>query len=146
QIYAKLLPNGESVRLTNDGGQKYGPVFTPDGSRIAYTRCSTSGDTLIWDTWTVPVLGGQPTRFLPNATGLTWMSDKKGLFSEGMNGTSLHMGIVAATEGRTESREMYFPQHVNAMAHYSYASPDLKSVLVVEMDQSHAIAKHWRVV
>jgi len=138
QIYVKLLPNGESVRLTNDGGLKYGPVFTPDGSRIAYTRFSTSGDTLIWDTWTVPVLGGEPTRFLPNASGLTWMSDKRVLFAEVMNGTSLHMGIVTSTEGRAESREIYFPQHENAMAHYSYASPDLKSVLVVEMDQSHA--------
>jgi len=138
QIYVKLLPNGESVRLTNDEAPKYGPVFTPDGSRIAYTRFSTEGDALLWDTWTVPVLGGQPTRFLPNASGLTWMSDKRVLFSEVMNGTSLHMGIVTATEGRTESREIYFPPHENAMAHYSYASPDLKSVLVVEMDQSHA--------
>jgi serine/threonine protein kinase/Tol biopolymer transport system component len=138
QIYVKLLPNGESVRLTNDGEPKYGPVFTPDGSRIAYTKLSTSGETLLWDTWTVPVLGGQPTRFLPNASGLTWMSDKRVLFSEVMNGTSLHMGIVTATEGRAESREIYFPPHVNGMAHYSYASPDLKSVLVVEMDQSHA--------
>ena len=146
QIYVKLLPNGESVRLTNDGGLKYGPVFTPDGSRIAYTRYSTSGQTLLWDTWTVPVLGGQPTRFLPNASGLTWMPDKRVLFSEVMNGTSLHMGIVTATEGRTESREIYFPPHQNAMAHYSYASPDLKSVLVVEMDQSHAFGKPCRLL
>ena len=138
QIYVKLLPNGESVRLTNDEAPKYGPVFTPDGSRIAYTRFSISGESLLWDTWTVPVLGGQPTRFLPNASGLTWMSDKKVLFSEVMNGSSVHMGIVTATEGRAESREIYFPPHENAMAHYSYASPDLKSVLVVEMDQSHA--------
>ena len=134
------------MRLTNDGGFKYGPVFTPDGSRIAYTRFSTSGETLLWDTWTVPVLGGQPTRFLPNASGLTWMSDKRVLFSEVMNGTSVHMGIVTATEGRTESREIYFPPHENAMAHYSYASPDLKSVLVVEMDQSHAFDKPCRLL
>ena len=146
QIYVKLLPNGESVRLTNDGEPKYGPVFTPDGSRIAYTKLSTSGETLGWDTWTVPVLGGQSTRFLPNASGLTWMSDKRVLFSEVMNGTSLHMGIVTATEGRAESREIYFPPHVNGMAHYSYASPDLKSVLVVEMDQSHAFAKPCRLL
>ena len=40
QIYVKLLPNGESVRLTNDARAKYAPVFTPDGSRIAYTDVS----------------------------------------------------------------------------------------------------------
>jgi len=74
------------------------------------------------------------------------MPDKRVLFSEVMNGTSLHMGIVTATEGRAESREIYFPQHENAMAHYSYASPDLKSVLVVEMDQSHAFGKPCRLL
>ena len=60
QIYVKMLPNGESVRLTSGGGRKYGPVFTPDGSRIAYTDVSNSGTSLLWDTWTVPVLGGDP--------------------------------------------------------------------------------------
>ena len=29
QIYVKLLPNGEPVRLTNDDDRKYAPVFTP---------------------------------------------------------------------------------------------------------------------
>ena len=52
QIHVKLLPNGESVRLTNDPGRKYGPVLTPDGSRIAYTNLTISGTNLLWDTWT----------------------------------------------------------------------------------------------
>ena len=64
-IYVKLLPNGEAFKLTTEPARRYGPVFTPDGSRIAYTQV-TAGS---WDTWTVPVLGGQPTRFLPNASG-----------------------------------------------------------------------------
>jgi Tol biopolymer transport system component len=137
QIYVKLLPNGESVQLTNDRGRKSAPVFTPDGSRIAYTNVTTSGDSFLWDTWTVPVLGGQPKRFLPNASGLTWITDQRVLFSEIMAGTGFHMGIVTATEGRAESRELYFPQHELGMAHFSYASPDRQSVLVVEMDQTH---------
>ena len=109
QIYVKLLPNGESVRLTSGGGRKYGPVFTPDGSRIAYTDVSSSGTSTLWDTWTVPVLGGDPTRFLPNASGLTWIADRRVLFAEIKTG--LHMGIVTATESRAESREIYFPAH-----------------------------------
>ena len=56
QIFVKLLPNGESVQLTTSAGRKYGPVFTPDGSRVAYTQVDSGK----WDTWTVPVLGGQP--------------------------------------------------------------------------------------
>ena len=43
QIFVKLLPNGESVQLTTSAGRKYGPVFTPDGSRVAYTQVD-SGD------------------------------------------------------------------------------------------------------
>jgi Tol biopolymer transport system component len=140
QIYVKLLPNGESVRLTNDRGGKSAPVFTPDGSRIAYTNVTTSTDSLSgdWDTWTVPVLGGQSTRLLPNASSLTWITDQRVLFSEIMGGTGFHMGIVTATESRAESRKIYFPPHGQGMAHYSYASPDRKSLLVVEMDQTHA--------
>ena len=30
QIYVKLLPGGESRKLTNDSDVKYGAVFTPD--------------------------------------------------------------------------------------------------------------------
>jgi Tol biopolymer transport system component len=44
------------------------------------------------------------------------------------------MGIVTALEDRSEYRKIYFPQHERAMAHYSYASPDRKWALVVEMD------------
>lgn len=59
QKYVKMLPDGESRQLTNDPNVKYDPVFTPDGSRIAYTEVFTT--THSWDTWTVPVLGGPPT-------------------------------------------------------------------------------------
>src|SRR5262249_44896496 len=37
QIYVKLLPDGEPKQLTNDSLRKMSPVFSPDGSRIAYT-------------------------------------------------------------------------------------------------------------
>ena len=140
QIYVKLLPNGESVRLTSDSDYKYAPVFTPDGSRVAYT----SVNPLTWDTWTVPVLGGQPTRLLPNASGLTWITDRQVLFSEIK--TDLHMGIVTSTEGRADRREIYSPANERAMAHYAYVSPDHRWVLVVEMDQTHMFHQPCRLV
>lgn len=135
QIYVKVLPDGEAVRLTNEPDLKYGPVFTPDGSRIAYTLLKPGGS---WDTWSVPVLGGQPTRLLPNASGLTWITNQKVLFSEIMSGTGSHMGIVTSTEDRSDERTIYFPAQERAMAHYSHASPDRKWVLIVEMDRSTA--------
>ena len=139
-IYVKLLPNGEAVKLTTEPARRYGPVFTPDGSRIAYTQV-TAGS---WDTWTVPVPRGQPTRFLPNASGLTWIAEHRVLFSEIK--TFPHMGIVTATEGRAESREIYIQPDEHAMAHYSYLSPDRQSVLVVEMTGTHAFTDRCRLV
>ena len=64
QIYVKLLPDGEPKQLTQDGLNKMSPVFSPDGSRIAYTTVDDSNE---WDTWDVPVSGGQPRKWLPNA-------------------------------------------------------------------------------
>ena len=142
QIYVKMLPNGEAVQLTNDADTiKYAPVFTPDGSRIAYTGVTHPDG---WETWTVPVLGGRPTRLLPNSSGLTWISDQRILFSE--NKSADHMGIVTATESRADRREIYFPANESGMAHYSYASPDNRSVLIVEMDQTHAFHQPCRLV
>ena len=46
------------------------------------------------------------------------------------------MGIVTGTATGQEFRELYFPAHERAMAHYSSASPDHKSALVVEMDEN----------
>jgi Tol biopolymer transport system component len=140
QVYVKMLPNGDAVPLTDDHRPKYAPAFTPDGSRVAYTVI----DNEAFDTWTVPVLGGQPARMLPNASGLTWLRDGRLLFAEIKSGQ--HMGIVSATESRADSRAIYFPEHERAMAHYSYASPDRKWVLVVEMGPGGGFTQPCRLV
>jgi eukaryotic-like serine/threonine-protein kinase len=137
QIYVKLLPNGEAVQLTDDPRPKLGPVFTPDGSRVAYTLVDRTRDPVSWDTWTVPVHGGPPWQLLPNAEGLVWLDDDHVLYSE-IKPPGIHMGIVTSTEARADHREIYFPAHQRAMAHYSWASPDRKSVLLVEMDRTAA--------
>ena len=135
-IYVKLLPNGEALRLTNDRRPKYAPVFTPDGARVAYTLIEQAGSAMGWSTWTVPVFGGEPTRLLPNASGLTWIDDRRVLFSEIKGGAGLHMGIVTATEARADSRVIYFPSHERGMAHYSSLSPDQQWLLIVEMNRT----------
>ncbi len=132
QIYVKLLPNGESKQLTFDSNAKYDPVFTPDASRVAYTGLAFAYPS--FDTWTVPVLGGAPTRLMVNAAGLSWIGPERVLFSEIMAGTALHMGIVTAKESRAEERAIYFPVHERAMAHYSWLSPDRGWVLIAEMN------------
>jgi serine/threonine protein kinase len=130
QVYVKMLPSGDPVQLTHDDALKMSPAFSPDGSRIAYSAVSG----VAWDTWVVPVLGGEPRLWLPNAAALVWSDKSNLLFSEIKDGV-LHMAIVAAEESRARSRDVYLPPHERGMAHRSYPSPDGKSILVVEMNE-----------
>ena len=127
QVYLKMLPEGQPVELTHDPAMKLAPSFSPDGSRISY------GDMEPWDTWEVPVLGGEPHLLLPNSSSLTWIDGgKRLLFSEIKEG--LHMVVVTTDEGRGRSRDVYSLPGSRSMAHHSYLSPDGQWVLIVEMD------------
>jgi Tol biopolymer transport system component/DNA-binding winged helix-turn-helix (wHTH) protein len=132
QLYVKRLPDGEPVQLTSDPRPKYGPIFSPDGSHLAFTMTEPKRGQ--WNTWTVAVTGGQPQLFLANAAGLTWIGGGRLLFSEIKTG--MHMGVVTTTESRSDLHDVYLPEHERAMAHYSYASPDRKWALIVEMDRT----------
>ena len=137
QIWIKQLPHGEAVQLTNDRQPKLAPAFTPDGARVAYTL-RESGPSEGWNTWTVPVSGGQPTRMLPNAAAVTWIDDRYILFSELLPNSTVHMALKTSTQNRADARSVYVPAHERGMAHYSYISPDRASVLVVEMTATGA--------
>jgi eukaryotic-like serine/threonine-protein kinase len=129
EIFMKMLPDGEAVQLTHDSSRKERPVFSPDNSLIAY---SAPGGT-----WAVPISGGQPHLWLPNASGLVWSDKHEILFSEIKNGDQ-HMSIVAAKESRAGARDVYVPPGDRDMAHWSYPSPDHQWALVVEMDRRGA--------
>ena len=133
QIYVKILPDGDPVELTHDSTEKLHPQFSPDGTRIAYG--TYLDQRFAWDTWEVPVLGGEPRQMFTNATGLTWTAPGRLLFSEIKMG--VHMGVVTADENRGHQRDVYLPMSDPRMAHRSYLSPDGKWVLLVEMDDDH---------
>ena len=134
QIYVKMLPDGPPVQLTHDDLRKMAPVFSPDGSRIAYTATDKSFG---WTTWVVPVLGGEPQKLLPNAAALTWADRQHVVFSEIKTG--FHMGVVTALESRAAERDVYLPADMEGMAHRSWVSPDGKWILLSEMD-----SRGWR--
>ena len=108
EIYVKLLPDGEPSQLTHDQTQKMGPLaFSPDGSRIAYTTNGTTAG------WSVPVLGGEPTRLMANAGALSWIdqaaqSSRRVLFSA-LTGEGIHLGVFTATETRADERRTSRP-------------------------------------
>jgi eukaryotic-like serine/threonine-protein kinase len=133
QVWLRLLPDGEPVQLTHTTGLIFAPTFTPDGTHVAYSAVDQApGGT--WNTWIVPITGGEPVRLLPNASGLSFIGPHTVMYSEFKTG--LNLGIVSSRDNRSEHREIYLPSHERGMAHYSYLSPDRKSVLVVEMDRT----------
>ena len=128
QIYAKLLPDGESVQLTHDQFVKMSPQLSPDGSTVAYTVFALKE----FNTWTVPVLGGEPRLMFPNTEGLTWIDSGHLLFSEFVSG--IHMAVVTSISTRDQIRNVYVPPRERGMAHFSALSPNHKWVLLAEMD------------
>ena len=133
-VYVKMLPSGEPIELTHDKLLKLSPAFSSDGTRIAY------GTVDPWDTWEVPVMGGEPRLMLRNASSLTWIEGgKRLLFSEIKSG--VHMGVVTTDGGRGQRRDVYLPVGERSMAHHSYLSPDGKWVLVVQMDERGEIVQ-----
>jgi Tol biopolymer transport system component len=128
QVYEKKLPDGEPKQLTNDDVQKMSPVFSSNGSRIAYTTVDSHFN---WDTWSIPASGGEPTKWLNNASGLVWIDSQNVMFSEMKPGH--HMLLMAGNVEHSAVRQVYDPALAAGMAHRSFPSPDGKWALVVEM-------------
>jgi hypothetical protein len=104
QVYVKFLPDGPPVALTHDDWKKLGPVFSFDGSRIAYTAL----DGFHWNTFEAPVTGGDPKLLLPNATGLSWLDNQRLLFSELREPPN--MGLVAGLAHPRRRTRHIFPR------------------------------------
>jgi Tol biopolymer transport system component len=75
-IYVGLIAGGSLVRITNDANLKARPRWSPDGTKIVYSRLNESG---LWDIWVVPALGGTPRRLILNAMEPAWSPDGRSL-------------------------------------------------------------------
>ena len=61
-IWAVARAGGEARRLTTDAAREDYPVFSPDGSRLAFGRQSASGGAPGWDVYVMPAAGGEAVR------------------------------------------------------------------------------------
>jgi eukaryotic-like serine/threonine-protein kinase len=134
QIWLKVLPNGEPIKLTDVVHDPiWAPAFTPDSANVLFSEIDLHHGT--WDTWMVPTTGqAAPIRLLPNAQGLTYIGPRQVLYSEFKDG--MRVGVVTSLDDRSLQRQVYLPSHERGMAHFSYLSPDQKSVLIAEMDST----------
>ena len=130
---------GEAVRVTSGPGVKSGPVFSPDGSMIAFTG-RYEGDT---DVYVVPAAGGIPKRLTyrggPDfAAG--WMPDGKRV---------VFVSTAACHNGRprmfTVDLNAGFPQEIPLPSGTMPAfSPDGKRLVYSPLAPADAIWKNYR--
>jgi serine/threonine protein kinase len=75
QIFVMLTSGGDPLQLTNDEGSKVLDDFSPDGTQIYYER-----ELGRWEVWSLPTLGGTPTRLLEGASALVSPDGKSLLY------------------------------------------------------------------
>ena len=135
QLWVQMLPNGQPTRLTHNEQGKNWPSFSLDGSQIVYSAVEQG---FFWNSWTVPVFGGEPSRFMLNGSGVSWIDDSTLLYAMTLPNQGLHMAIAIGSVNHTGERQIYTPAGISSMAHRSFLSPDRKWLLIVEMDDAGA--------
>jgi len=74
-IYVKLLDSSQPLQLTTGPDQKVGPIWSPDGRRIAYTSGLVAVDRYVYE---IPALGGEPRR-IAAGVAFDWSPDGNSL-------------------------------------------------------------------
>jgi len=131
---------GEAIRLTMDVGQERQPLFSPDGSTIAFAG-EYDGNV---DVYVVPASGGVPRRltYHPGAdTAVGWSPDgKRILFASGRCSDSSRTSqlYTIATDG-------LFPEKVPLPAAYEGAfSPDGARLAYLPLGRAFSAWKRYR--
>jgi tricorn protease len=130
---------GVATRLTAGVGTASLPVFSPDGSEIAFTG-EYDGNA---DVYVIPASGGTPRRLTHHPAAdevIGWTRDGKSiLFASNRNSSSFYSRLF------TVSREGGFPTELPLPigAEGSY-SPDGKEIVYVPLDHAFEIWKRYR--
>jgi Tol biopolymer transport system component len=75
-IYVKLIDSGEPLRLTTNPDFDTGPIFSPDGRRIAFSRINDTTAGFTSAVYIVPALGGSEQRIV-DGWAYDWSPDGK---------------------------------------------------------------------
>ena len=71
-VYVGLVTGGGLVRLTSDPNIETRPRWSPDGTKLLYSRLNESG---LQDIWVTPAFPGNARRIVPNAFSPAWSVD-----------------------------------------------------------------------
>jgi Tol biopolymer transport system component len=71
-VYVGLVTGGGLVRLTSDPNVEARPQWSPDGTKLLYSRLNESG---LQDVWVTPAFPGNARRIVPNAFSPAWSDD-----------------------------------------------------------------------
>jgi serine/threonine protein kinase/Tol biopolymer transport system component len=71
-VYVGLVTGGGLVRLTNDPHIETRPRWSPDGTKLLFSRLNESG---LQDIWVTPAFPGTPRRIIPNGFAAAWSPD-----------------------------------------------------------------------
>jgi serine/threonine protein kinase/Tol biopolymer transport system component len=75
-IYVKLIDSGEPLRLTTNPDFDTGPIFSPDGRRIAFSRINDTTAGFTSAVYIIPALGGSEQRIV-DGWAYDWSPDGK---------------------------------------------------------------------
>ncbi len=130
---------GVAQRLTAGNGAASQPIFSPDGSEIAFTGYYDGN----FDVYVIPATGGAPRRLTYHPAPdhvIGWTRDgKQVLFSSSRNSTSGYSQLF--TVSRTGGFPTQIPLPIAAEGSYS---PDEKELAYVPVDHAFEIWKRYR--
>jgi serine/threonine protein kinase len=93
QIFVMLASGGDPLQLTSDSENKTVDSFSPDGTQIYYETTRGSGGV-----WTIPTLGGTPSRVVTGRGLITSPGDGSFFFIRPENGTIWHKPKLGVNE------------------------------------------------
>ena len=138
-IWTVPRTGGTARRLTAGNGEAFGPLFSPDGSLIAYTGVYDDNA----DVYVVPAEGGVPTRLTYHPAGdaaVGWTPDgSRILFKSNRSSFSRFARLFTVSKDGGPATEVALPRGSDG----SY-SPDGKRLAYVPIDPANEIWKRYR--